>query len=231
MTEKPRIQHLGTGGEKWIAVRIPVQDDTAQTRRYEFRASKVDGLLEISDNRSALLLENDRQIPVNLPLAELRRRFHARGGGANQLDLTEVTGALPASGSADEDLKSVFTAVLPAQKNSDIPENPDLKITFFAHHRLDENPTAKYCPVTVLWSNISRTNKSVSAKNTTCITLHQPVDVPGANDRSRWWLDMDADVFMAAVNEAMINGTAHLDLREQTRKRAPRNTAAPSRRQ
>jgi hypothetical protein len=220
MTEKSRIQYLGNSGEKWIAVRIPVSGAAGDTRHYEFRASKVDGLLEISENRSALLLDNDKQIPVNLPLQELRRRFHGRGNAANQLDLTDVTGIEEAQ---ESDLKAAFTATLPARKdsNQNIPENPDLKITFFAHHRLDENPTAKYCPVTVLWSNISRTNASVSAKNTTCITLHQPVDVAGAPERTRWWLDMDANIFMAAINDAMINGTSHLDLREETRKRAP----------
>jgi len=222
MMKKSRIQYLGNSGEKWIAVCIPVHNGEGDTRHYEFRAEKVDGLLEISEKWSALLLENEKQIPVNLPLAELQRRFHARGNTASQLDLTSVTGMPYTAEVKDSDLQAAFTATLPnPPKNmQDIPENPNFKITLFAHHRLDENPTAKYCPLTTVWSNVSYVKKSGIAKNTTCLDLHSPVAVHSINERTKWWFDMDPHDFLAAVNEAMINGTSHLDLRDETRKRS-----------
>ena len=218
MTEKSRIQYLGNGGEKWIAVRIPVSGAEGDTRHYEFRAGKVDGLLEISENWSALLLENEKQIPVNLPLKELRRRFHGRGNAANQLDLTDVTGLPYTEEVQDGDLKAAFTATLPeAQKNNGKPQKTqDLQLSVFVHVNLKETPGTIYRPATIAWSNVIKIEPAVYNK-----AGHSYLGLRnGVNGRTGWYVDVPADQLMEMVNKAQISGTTHIDLRERTRKHA-----------
>ena len=222
MMEKSRIQYLGNGGEKWIAVRIPVSNDDGDTRHYEFRAGKVDGLLEISANWSALLLDNDKQIPVNLPLTELRRRFHGRGNAANQLDLTDVTGIPYTDEVKDSDLKTAFTATLPETKNSNSKPQKvqDLQLSIFVHVNLKEVPGTIYRPATIAWSNVNKVEPAVYNKaEHTYLGLRN-----GVNGRTGWYVDVPADQLMEMVNKAQISGTTHIDLRERTRKyAAPRS--------
>lgn len=218
MTEKSRIQYLGNGGEKWISVRVPVSGTAEDTRHYEFRAAKVDGLLEISENWSALLLENEKQIPVNLPLKELRRRFHGRGNAANQLDLTDVTGIPYSEEVQDNDLKAAFTATLPeTQKNNGKPQKAqDVQLSIFVHVNLKEVPGTIYRPVTIAWSNVNKIEPAVYNKaEHTYLGLRN-----GVSGRSGWYVDIPADQLMEMVNKAQISGTTHLDLRERTRKQA-----------
>jgi len=229
---KSRIQYRGQSNEKWIAVRIPVKgNESDRTHIYEFPYENIDGLLEIDNNWSALLLKNEKQILVNAPLASLRRDLRQRGTGSDGLiDLTEVTG-LPYTEEKDEhDLSATFQATLPEKNAKDITPNPDLQITLFAHYRLDENPQAKYCVLTTTWKNISKLTKSGIARDTTCVTLKNPVQSTGIKDRLKWWFDMDPSVFQEKANLAMMQQVDHLDLSEETRKcvKVPKKTKSRS---
>ncbi|TVQ83047.1 MAG: hypothetical protein EA357_07560 [Micavibrio sp.] len=224
---KSHIRYLGQNNDgKWIAVQVPVAGgESGESRRYEFRAEKIDGFLELSDNISAILLDNEKQIPVALPLAELRRRIRGNAPANGCIDLCDATAPSAFEQQDDvslqKDLTAAFAATLPEDRTK-IRENPDPKITVFAHYRLDKNPTAKYCQLTTSWSNIDRVSKSASSKNTTYICLKRPVKVPGLANRAEWWFDMDAHTFLETVNTAVIENREHIDLREQTRKRIPK---------
>lgn len=218
---KSRIQYRGQSNEKWVAVRIPVENaESDSTRIYEFPYENVDGLLEIDNDWSALLLKNEKQILVKSPLAQLRKDLRMRGTGSDGLiDLTSVTGLPYQTDKEEHGLKAVFKATLPETGDAEhIPPNPNLKITLFAHYRLDENPDAKYCVLTTSWDNIDRVTNSSSARNTTCISLKRPVDSTGVKGREDWWFDMPSNVFQEKVNLAMIQKLDHLDLSEETRK-------------
>ena len=224
---KSHIRYLGQNNDgKWIAVQVPVAGgESGESRRYEFRAEKIDGFLELSDNISAILLDNEKQIPVALPLAELRRRIRGNAPANGCIDLCDATAPSAFEQQDDvslqKDLTAAFAATLPEDRTK-IRENPDPKITIFAHFRLDQNPTAKYCQLTTNWSNILRVTKSASGKNVTCIDIYHPAKVSSTENRKKWWFDMDAHAFLETVNAAIMENREHIDLREQTRKRIPK---------
>ncbi len=229
---KSRIQYRGQSNEKWVAVRIPVEDaESDSTRIYEFPYENIDGMLEIDNDWSALLLKNEKQVLVKSPLGQLRKDLRMRGTGSDGvIDLTEVTGLPYPEEKEQHGLSAVFQATLPTVNTEEITPNPDLKITLFAHYRLDENPQAKYCVLTTTWNNINKLTKSGIARNTTCVTLKSAVKSTGIKDRLKWWFDMDPSVFQEKVNLAMMQQLDHLDLSEETRKcvNVPKKTKSHS---
>ena len=213
MSKIRRLTHKNNLTELWLSVNLPVMGGK-EVRRYDFPQHKVEGLIEISEEKSALLLDDEKQIVVKMPIDELREQFYnasthmVKNNGV--LDLSKVTGC---------DTDSLVLKEI--KENISDVQDTALKITLFGHYRLDENKDAKYMQITIDFDNIYRISESGSAPNTTRITLHRAISARslGSDGRSRWWIDIHPDELQERINLAKINNEQHIDLRNRTRKR------------
>lgn len=202
-----------------LVIRAMVQDANGDAfYPLTFTRERIDYITEASKGVSGIALKNGAKISVSMPYEELERKIYFVDLSASPvLDLRPVTGSGVAAGAGVPSLTRVFKGSSDKGEKKPIVDKP-LTIAVFARQEGEINfQMLSFLDTEVDWSSVEGGG---SGRNG-AYTLFPLKNRRGPFGESEIIIDMSRQAFMEMYAKAKMDGLDTLDLREQTRQRAP----------